>query len=148
MNIKLYPHIAFKHFTYSLALLISFSAFPIIAEDCRTGNPEVYFIAPEKGAELTSPVKVIFGLKNFNISPAGVDKCDSGHHHLIIDADIRNLEMPIPSSQNYIHFGRGQVKTEIVLSPGKHSLRLLMGNFAHMPQFYSEKIEIEVKPIK
>ena len=148
MNIKLYPNIAFKHFTYSFALLISFSAFPIIAEDCRTGNPEVYFIAPEKGAELTSPVKVIFGLKNFNISPAGVDKCDSGHHHLIIDADIPNLEMPIPSSQNYIHFGRGQVKTEIVLSPGKHSLRLLMGNFAHMPQFYSERIEIEVKPIK
>ena len=147
MKIKLYPNIAFKHFTYFFALLISFYAFPLIAEDCRTGNPEVYFITPEEGAVLTSPVKVIFGLKNFNISPAGIDKCDAGHHHLIIDADLPPLNLPIPADKNYVHFGKGQTEVELELTKGEHTLQLLLGDFRHIPHsppIYSKKIQIVV----
>ena len=116
----------------------------ISADDCKTGEPKVFFITPKDGDKLISPIKVIFGIENFNISPAGIDKCDSGHHHLIIDAKLPDPNLPIPSSNNHIHFGAGQTETELVLEPGKHSLRLLMGNFAHLPQFSSEEIKIEV----
>ena len=138
-----------KNVSYSFALMLSFLiSSPVFSEDCKTGSPKVYFISPQDGVSLTSPIKVIFGIENFNISPAGIDKCNAGHHHLIIDAEIPDLSMPIPSSKNYIHFGGGQTQTEIELSPGKHTLRLLMGNYAHMPQFYSDQIEIEIQEIK
>ena len=95
-----------KNVSYSFALMLSFLiSSPVFAEDCKTGSPKVYFISPQDGVSLTSPIKVIFGIENFNISPAGIDKCNAGHHHLIIDAEIPDLSMPIPSSKNYIHFG-------------------------------------------
>ena len=116
--------------------------------NCQNGKPEVFFITPQNGYKSTqSEIKIIFGIKNLNIVPAGINKCSSGHHHLVVDADLPILSRPIPSSENYIHFGKGQTETTIELTPGKHTLQLLVGNFAHIPHsdpIYSEKIEIEV----
>ena len=73
--------------------------------------------------------------------------CNSGHHHLILNAELPNLSRPIPSSDSYIHFGKGQTETIINLKPGKHSLQLLLGDYAHIPHkkpIFSEKIYIEV----
>ena len=53
----------------------------------------------------------------------------------------------IPADKNYIHFGKGQTETTIKLQPGKHSLQLLVGNYAHIPHknpIISEKINIEI----
>ena len=125
-------------------------SFPLAEIFCTTISTFIEF--SDRGLKIDAaipglsftPIKVIFGIENFNIAPAGIDKCDSGHHHLIIDAKLPDPNLPIPSSNNYIHFGAGQTETELVLEPGKHSLRLLMGNFAHLPQFSSEEIKIEV----
>ena len=92
-------------------------------------------------------MRLVFGIKNFNIAPAGINNVDSGHHHLIINAELPNLNRPIPSADNYIHFGKGQTETTIVLNPGKHTLQLLLGDFSHVPHsepIYSEKITIEI----
>lgn len=138
-----------SNFIFTFLTVFLLSPLPLIAaDDCRTGEPRVFFIAPKDGDKLKSPIQVTFGIENFNIAPAGIDKCDSGHHHLIINAELPDPNLPIPSSNNYIHFGAGQTETEIILEPGKHSLRLLMGNYAHLPQFYSEEIEVEVLEIK
>jgi len=47
-----------------------------------------------------------------------------------------------------MHFGKGQSEATIDLKPGKHSLQLLLGDFAHTPHdpvVTSKKITITVK---
>ena len=123
-------------------LLLSFIAQSIFSE------PELYFIEPKDGSINTSTVEIKFGLKGFGVAPAGYNIPNTGHHHLIIDADLPNLNIPIPANQNYVHFGLGQTETTINLAPGTHTLRLLMGNYLHIPHtepIYSEEITITVK---
>ena len=115
----------------------------------RATNASVYFISPQDNyvSKSGSEVKIVFGIKNFEILPAGIIGCNSGHHHLVINAELPNLSRPIPSTENYIHFGKGQTETTINLKPGKHTLQLLVGDYAHIPHknpIFSEKINIEV----
>jgi hypothetical protein len=52
-------------------------------------KPKVYFISPADGhVSKSQNVKLVFGIDNFNILPAGINGCNSGHHHLIVDADL------------------------------------------------------------
>jgi hypothetical protein len=96
---------------------------------------EVYFIAPQNGAKLHGPVTVKFGLKGMGIAPAGVKFDNTGHHHLLIDTDIKdiNLDAPLPLSDKVLHFGKGQTETVLTLSPGKHTLQLVLGDYTHIP---------------
>lgn len=97
--------------------------------------PKVYFISPEDGARVTSPVHVVFGLANFGIAPAGVDKPNTGHHHLLIDTTLSAEErgFPIPADERHRHFGGGQTETMLELAPGSHSLQLVLGDANHIP---------------
>ena len=113
-----------------------------------SSQPKVYFINIEDGDSLESPFLVQFGLSNMGIAPAGIDKENTGHHHLLIDVEDINFNMPIPSSSNHIHFGGGQTEALLTLSPGEHKLRLLMGNYLHIPHekpLISKEITIIVK---
>lgn len=121
-------------------LLLSATAF--------AAEPELYFITPANGATVESPVTVRFGLKNFGVAPAGVEKAGTGHHHLIVDVGLPPLDQPIPANENYVHFGGGQTETNVELKPGKHTLQLLMGDHRHIPHdtpVMSEKITIMVE---
>lgn len=116
----------------------------------RTPAPEgaeVYFIAPADGATVSSPVTLRFGLRNMGVAPAGVDKADTGHHHLLIDTELPPLDQPIPSDQQHRHFGGGQTETTLDLAPGTHNLQLLLGDQNHIPHeppVKSESITITV----
>ena len=110
--------------------------------------PELYFVEPTDGETVTSPVRVVFGLSGMGVAPAGVDKKDTGHHHLIVDAELPPLDKPIPSDEHYRHFGGGQTETVIDLPPGEHTLQLLLGNALHVPHdppVVSERITITVE---
>lgn len=109
---------------------------------------EVYIISPAAGETVTSPVTVVFGLAGMGVAPAGIDKENTGHHHLIINAPLPDPSLPIPADDNHKHFGKGQTQTTIELAPGKHTLQLLLGNFIHVPHadpVTSDVIEITVK---
>ena len=110
---------------------------------------EVYIISPADGAVVSSPVTVKFGLKGMGVAPSGVDHANTGHHHLLIDvSELPDLDKPIPSDAQHIHFGGGQTETTIDLAPGKHTLQLLLGDKAHIPHnppVISKKITITVK---
>jgi len=87
---------------------------------------KVFFIDLKDGAIDPSKLKLRFGVANMEIAPAGVAKPNTGHHHLLIDAELPPLNQPIPSDFNHIHFGAGQAETEITLSAGPHTLQLLL----------------------
>lgn len=121
------------------------------AETARKPSPdgaEVYFQAPADGATVTSPVTVRFGLRGMGVAPAGVDRPNTGHHHLLIDVeDAPSFDMPLPASDSVRHFGGGQTEVEIELPPGEHTLQLVLGDMLHtphMPPVVSETITITV----
>ncbi len=121
---------------------MSFAATPISAE------ANVYIISPAHGQVVTSPVTVIFGLSGAGVAPAGVDKKNTGHHHLIINAETPNMKNAIAKDASHRHFGGGQTQTTLELSPGKHTLQLVLGDKSHMPHdrpVVSKVIEIFVK---
>lgn len=109
---------------------------------------EVYIISPQDGETVPNPVTVRFGLKNMGVAPAGVERVNTGHHHLVIDAGLPPPTLPIPSTANYVHFGGGQTQTTIELAPGKHTLQLVLGDYLHVPfdpMIASEQITITVE---
>lgn len=110
-------------------LLIS----PLLALAATPAPPgaDVYFISPKDGETVSGPVTVRFGLKGMGVAPAGTQKDATGHHHLLIDADLPALDRPVPTDDHHKHFGAGQTETVIALPPGKHTLQLLLGDFAH-----------------
>jgi len=131
---------------YLFFILFSFSL-QAIELSPSTDNASVYFISPNNGESVSSKFKVQFGLENFGIAPAGIQVMHSGHHHLIIDADLPPLNLPIPADKNYVHFGKGQTEVEIELTKGEHTLQLLLGDFRHIPHdqpIFSKKITVKV----
>jgi hypothetical protein len=119
----------------------------------RTPSPpgaEVYIISPRDGARVHSPVTVVFGLKGMGVAPAGVKFDNTGHHHLLIDTDApSDLSAPLPATAQILHFGKGQTEASVPLSPGKHTLQLLLGDQNHVPHnppVISKKITITVTP--
>jgi len=104
----------------------------------QAAGKSVYFVAPKNGAVVTSPFKVVFGVKGMAVDPAGEIKADSGHHHLLIDADSMKQGETIPADEKHIHFGKGQTETEVTLPPGKHKLTMQFANGAH--QSYGPKM--------
>jgi len=110
------------------------------AQTQRTGGPtpsapgaEVYFIDLKDGATVPAQLKIYFGLRNMGVAPAGSERENSGHHHLLVDTELPPLDQPIPNDFNHLHFGAGQTETEISLKPGPHTLQLLMGDKDHIP---------------
>lgn len=109
---------------------------------------KAYFLAPANGAEVKSPVKVVFGLAGMGVAPAGTQKEHTGHHHLVIDGASFDAARPLPTSDQIRHFGNGQTETTVELKPGKHTLQLVLGDWKHQPHnppVMSETITITVK---
>ena len=108
----------------------------------------VYFITPRDGDTVTSPVVVRFGLKGKGVAPAGVAQANTGHHHIVIDSDLPPMTAAVPSDEKHVHFGGGQTETSLKLTPGKHTLQLVLGDHLHVPlgePWVSEKITVTVK---
>ncbi len=111
-------------------------------------NAEVFIVAPKDGEELTNPVLVRFGIKGMDVAKAGTQTPNTGHHHLLIDAELPALDQPIAKDANHMHFGGGQTETTLTLAPGKHTLQLLLGDGNHVPHHpavASKVITITVK---
>jgi hypothetical protein len=135
-----------------LALSICLAAAFAVAADRLTppAGAEVYFIAPQNGAKLHSPVTIKFGLKGMGIAPAGVKFDNTGHHHLLVDTDLKEvkLDAPMPATDKIVHFGKGQTETTLTLTPGKHTLQLVFADSLHQsfdPPLTSKKITVTVE---
>ncbi|TDN97307.1 MULTISPECIES: DUF4399 domain-containing protein [Halomonas] len=143
-----------NHWIASLALVGGvLLAGPALAQMERAPAPEgaeVYFISPQDGATVENPVTVRMGLKGMGVAPAGTQSDGTGHHHLLIDTplDEVNLDQPLPADEGKRHFGGGQTETTLELEPGEHSLQLLFMDGRHVsfdPPVTSELITITVQ---
>ena len=138
--------------TLLLSTALIASAMQVASADVLKSKPapegaSVYIVSPADGAELTSPVTVVFGLKGMGVAPAGVDREKTGHHHLLVDQEtLPKLDAVMGNPP--LHFGGGQTETTFELEPGEHTLQLILGNYIHVPfnpMVLSEKITIMVK---
>lgn len=124
------------------------AAAPSLVSTPAPDGARVFFVDLADGAEVASPVLVRFGVEGIAIAPAGTDQPGSGHHHLLIDAELPPLDAPIPASASYVHFGKGQTETMVELTPGTHRLQLVFANYLHVPfnpPLVSEKITVTVR---
>lgn len=148
--------LSLHHFASVIAVfgLVVFSSSSVIAADPgiprseRPADARVYFITPTDGTVVSSPFVVRFGLSQMGVAPAGVIKPDTGHHHLVIDSELPPLDLPIPATDVYRHFGKGQTEVSLELTPGKHTLQLILGDqnhVPHVPPVVSDRITISVK---
>jgi pyruvate/2-oxoglutarate dehydrogenase complex dihydrolipoamide acyltransferase (E2) component len=121
---------------------------PTLLSEAAPANARVWFTDLANGAEVSSPLLVKFGAEGIAIAPAGSAEPASGHHHLVIDAELPAYDQPIPASASYVHFGKGQTETTVELTPGPHTLQLVFANGLHVPfnpPLVSEKITVTVK---
>jgi hypothetical protein len=145
-----------KHLLATVATLWTL-ALPAYAQDAPS-NPDarVYFANLQDGATVASPVTIVFGLSGMGVAPAGTEKDNTGHHHLLIDRPplglgedgADELTNGIPSDEHHMHFGGGQTEVTLELAPGSHSLQLVLGDLghvAHKTPVMSEVITITVE---
>ena len=114
-----------------------------------TSSPKgakAYIASPQNGEIVPTTFKVKFGLSGMGVAPAGVDKKNTGHHHLLVNGKAlpeKNKKM----GKNVKHFGGGQTETILTLPPGEHTLQLILGDKNHIPHnppVISEKVTIIV----
>jgi Domain of unknown function (DUF4399) len=142
--------------TASLLCVLAVAAPSYAGETAAPADAKVSFANIKDGDEVTSPVMVQFAVAGIEIAPAGTDKPNTGHHHLLLDrapfgegADgAEEANANILADENNIHFGKGQAETKLELKPGKHTLQLVFGDKDHIPHnpvVKSDVITITVK---
>lgn len=109
-------------------------------------QPGAYFTNLHDGDSVQSPFVAKFGLSMRGIVPAGHAAPRAGHHHLLIDHPLPlDFSKPLPFTQHYVHFGKGQMEAVLDLKPGTYTLGLLLANQDHIPEFvYAKPIRIRV----
>jgi hypothetical protein len=105
------------------------------AETPAPAGATVYFINLKDGDMVTSPFKVQFGLTGMGIAPAGIERPNTGHHHVFVDTRLADADAksPIPMNTQHLHFGGGQTETTLMLPAGTHTLQLVLGDWSHIP---------------
>lgn len=144
--------------TIIAAMAIATLALPAFAGGETASNPDarVYFVNLADGDSVVSPLTVVFGLSGMGVAPAGTEKDNTGHHHLLINRPALGqgedgadeLSNGIASDENHRHFGGGQTEVTLELAPGTHTLQLVMGDLGHVPHstpIVSEVITVTVE---
>jgi hypothetical protein len=129
-------------------LLCSFSAVSVYGgETPSVPGTKVYFINLIEGQKIKSPYLVQLGLTSeMGIAPALADWPDTGHHHLVIDSTITNMNKSI--SNKNVHLHKGQSEISLKLPAGKHTIQLFFGDYSHIPHdppVMSEVLNITVE---
>ena len=116
----------------------------------RPNDAQLYIGWPNDGEVVrSSRFRVWFGLRNMGVAPAGIASPNTGHHHIIIDADLPPFDEPIPNDPNHLHFGAGQSEATIELAPGEHTIQLLFADHNHVPHnppLFSKRVRFTVAP--
>jgi len=127
---------------FALGLGLTLAAGTALAQ--QTPAPDgamVYFVGLNEGDVVSSPVTINFGLKGMGVAPAGVERDNTGHHHLLLNRPpigegedgAEEFDFSMPASDSLLHFGGGQTEVTLDLPAGTHTLQLVLGDAAHVP---------------
>lgn len=109
---------------------------------------EAYFTNLKDGDTIETPYLLKFGLSGgWGLAPISAPaKGKSGHHHLLVNRELpMNFKTALPFTEQYMHFGGGQMETVLTFPPGQYTLRMLLANQQHLPYFvYSKPAVITV----
>ena len=107
---------------------------------------EAYFTNLKDGDSRVAPFLLRFGLSMRGLVPAGKTAGRAGHHHLLINQPLPlDFKKPLPFTDQYIHFGKGQMETVVDLKPGTYTLNLLLADQGHIPYFvFSKPVRVTI----
>jgi hypothetical protein len=107
---------------------------------------DAYFTNLKDGDRRESPFVLRFGLSMRGLVPAGKTAGRAGHHHLLINQPLPlDFKKPLPFTDQYIHFGKGQMETVIDLKPGTYQFNLLLADQGHIPYFvFSRPVRVTI----
>lgn len=131
-----------------LAILAPFAAGAQSAPAAPMPAPEIFFRAPADGATVSRTFDIVFGLRNYGVAPAGINASQTGHFHLVVDMDPPKTGEVIPKDAMNLHYGNGAIETKVTLPPGRHTLRIVLGDMDHKvigPELISKPITITVR---
>ena len=106
------------------------------AAESSVAQRSITITAPGEGETVSGPdVTVHLSAENMEIVPAGDMTPNSGHHHIIVNADLPAMGAPIPAVEGvYIHMGMGQTEYTLTgLEPGEYRIIALVGDHVHVP---------------
>ena len=134
----------------TITLILCLLILPLTLMAGDSPSPEgakVYFVDLKDGDTVSSPVLIRLGLtEQMGIAPALADWPDTGHFHLIIDAKTPNPNKPV--AKTHLHLHLGQTEKTVKLKQGKHTIQIVLGDYAHMPHdppVMSERITVTVE---
>ena len=117
-------------FAFSLAAVLAFAGYAQGAEK-KEMKEGVWFIEPKDGAKVTSPVKVVMGMKGMTIKPSGKVVKGTGHHHIMINRGPMRKGKVIPTDAMHPHYGKGQTEASLKLAPGEYKLTMQFADGLH-----------------
>lgn len=95
----------------------------------------VIIVQPRDGAEVDAgPLLVVMETEGVEIVAAGNMDSGTGHHHLIVDAEVE-WSLPIPNDPG-VHYHMGQAQTEFILEDlprGGHRIIAVVADGVHIP---------------
>lgn len=95
----------------------------------------VFIVQPADGAEVDAgPLLVVMEAEGVEIVAAGNMDAGTGHHHLIVNADV-DWSLPIPNDPG-VHYHMGLAQTEFTLEdlpPGGHRIIAVVADGVHIP---------------
>lgn len=142
--------------TSALLLGVSLLALAAAAEASDAVHPwqvpaprhanEAYFTNLQDGASIETPFVLRFGLAGMGLASISKPVAKAGHHHLLVNRELPlDFAKPLPFNDQYIHFGKGQMETVLNFALGPYTLRLVLADHKHIPNFtYSKPIRITV----
>jgi uncharacterized protein DUF4399 len=112
-------------------------ALTVTAYACGTASkPRVFFVEPQDGATVKSPVHLKFGSENYQVAAVPQGTVDTarpgmGHYHVAVDSDCLSAGATIEKAAPWVHFGTGNSEIDMQLPPGMHKLTLQLGDDMH-----------------
>jgi hypothetical protein len=99
----------------------------------------VFFVEPQDGATVKSPVKLRFGVEGYELAPVPANPITAeqvrpgmGHHHVGVEMDCLPAGTEIvKGTPSWVHFGTGATEIDMQLEPGTHKLTLQLGDDLH-----------------
>jgi len=120
-----------------------FSGLAWAHEDEKQG---VDFAAPTNHAVVDGNLHVAMEVEGMDVHKAGEIKEGTGHFHIIVDGAYVPAGEVVKKDVTHIHFGKGQVETNLQLAKGNHTLTLQFADGHHVSygKAWSKTIHVQV----